>query len=414
VAEDNSEGRPLRAGAQPANAEEMLAELVRLVESSALAPKRSTLSAETVPKPKRTDTAPMQPLEMTAQRSSLDAPAIKPGGTRPVDVQPPRADEDPERLNLATGQRSGGWTFMASAIVLACAAVIGSIFWFKRVESRLPEAPPLIATAQAPTALQPPSNSTVAASSDAGATPFRAIAQPAQGKVVSPEEPPIDPNARGSLSNPPPSTDLGLAAIAAAQPTADASAGKPLAEPVDTPAVAALIAPSQPTASQSLDPKPVPVPTVPLPPDSPEAALPTPSATNSGVAANASDAPLPPVRPAPKAAVDSAGVVQRSTQKVELPTKLSGKSVAHVVVARAEAIGPGVRAATPTEPLRLGASVKPEKGAKTVTTAQAPAAAQAPPSAQPAPAKQPNPNPVVHAFNSVVGALNGLNPFAAH
>ena len=54
-------------------------------------------------------------------------------------------------------------------------------------------------------------------------------------------------------------------------------------------------------------------PTVSLAPHRTEIATPTPSATDSGVAAHASDAPLPPVRPAPKAAIKGGGVAQRST-----------------------------------------------------------------------------------------------------
>ena len=43
----------------------------------------------------------------------------------------------------------------------------------------------------------------------------------------------------------------------------------------------------------------------------------------------ASDAPLPPVRPAPKATVQASGAAQRPTPKLESPTKLSGPSGAH-------------------------------------------------------------------------------------
>ena len=106
----------------------------------------------------------------------------------------------------------------------------------------------------------------------------------------------------------------------------------------------------------------------------------------------------------------------RSTPKLELPTKLSSKS-AHVVVAKAEATAPGASVETPSRALRRGASVKPEKAAPTVRPAQGPAEAQATPPQPPAPAQQPNSNPVVHAFNNVVGAVGALTsliPFAAH
>jgi hypothetical protein len=156
-------GRLSRApGAQQVNAEEMLAELVRLVESSAFALERAAPAVETVSEPERTGAEPMQPLEMAAPRSLVDAPPSKPSETRPVDVEPPRALEaaksysnDPNGIDLATGQRSGGWTFKVSALVLACAAVMGSIFWFKRVEPGRPTAPAFIAAAQAPATVQP-------------------------------------------------------------------------------------------------------------------------------------------------------------------------------------------------------------------------------------------------------------------
>ena len=359
----------------------------------------------------------MHPLEMTSPHRSVDVAPSKPSDTGAVDVEPPRPPEsddlysnDPIGIDLATGRRSGAWTLKVSALALAGAAVIGAIFLLKRDEPGLPKAPPFIATAQGPTTVQPRSDLTVATSSDAGVTPLKDSMQPAQRKVVSSEEPPIDLNSSASLNNPSLSGDLTPAATGAAKPTAGASAGKPLAASVNTPAVAAPIAASPPVASQSLDSKPVP--TVSRPTEPTQIAAPTPSAMDSGEAAHASDAPLPPVRPAPKAASEAAGVAERSTPKLDLPTKLSSKSSAHVVVAKADATTPGAPAETPSQPLRRGAPVKPEKGVTTPKAAQAPADAQAVPPEQPMPAQQPNPNPVVHAFSNIVGALTGLIPFA--
>ena len=116
-------------------------------------------------------------------------------------------------------------------------------------------------TTQGPTTMQPRSNLTVATSSEAGAT-LKDIPRPAEGKVASPEERPIDLNARVSPNNPPQS-DLARTVIGASQP--DASDGKPVAASVNTSAVAAPIVAPQPVASQSLDPKPAP--TVSLPPE---------------------------------------------------------------------------------------------------------------------------------------------------
>ena len=181
-----------------------------------------------------------------------------------------------------TPRRVGAWKFGVSALLLVGAAGVGSIFWLKRVEPEPPIVPPSIATTEAPTTTQPPGNSTVAASSEAGVTPREDVTQPAQDKGASPEERPIDPNAHVSLDNPPQS-DLAPKPIGAAQPTADASAAKPVTASVNTPAVAPPIAAPQPMASQSPDPKPVPA--VSLPPNSTQIATPTPSTANSGAAA---------------------------------------------------------------------------------------------------------------------------------
>jgi hypothetical protein len=407
-------GRGLRApGSQQVNAEELLAELVRLVESSTLAPARSSRPAETVSESTRTDTEPVQRLETTSLRPSVEAPSSNPSETGAIDVEPPRARSDnsysnhPNGINLATGRRAGPWKFRVSALVLLGAAVLGSIFWLERVEPGPPNAPPFIATAQGP---QPQSNLTVAASSEAGATPGD-ITQPTQGKVASPNDQPIDLSARLSLNNPPHS-DLAPTVLGAAQPTADASAGKPLAAPVNTPAVAPPTAAPQPMASQSLEPKTVPK--VSLPPDSTQIATLTPSTSDSGAAAPSTDAPLPPVRPAPKPAIEAAGAARRPTSKLDLPTKLSGKSDARVVVAKADATGAKAPAERSAPPQRE-ASVKPEKGATTLKAAQAPTEAPAAaPSQQPTAAQQPNPNPVVRTFRNMVGALTGFIPFMPH
>ena len=413
MAENNLDGigRPPRApGKQQVNAEELLAELVRLVECSGHAPERPSPPVETVSEQNLPDRAPTQPLEMKSLHPSFKAPSSKPRETVVVDVEPPRAPEpdnscsnDPSGIGLAAGRRSGAWTFRVSALVLAGAAVIGSIFWLEQITSTPPKAPPFIAAAQSPTTVQPRSNLSAATSSDDGVTPPGDVTQPAEGKDVSPEKRPIDQDRRASLENPPPSQDLGPTDIGVAQPPAP-PAEKPPAASVDTPTVA-----KPPTASQSLDSKGMP--TVSLPPDPTQIATPIPSATDSGMAAPASDAPLPPVRPPPKAAIQAGGVAQRSTPKLDLPTKLSSQSGAHVV-AKAGATGPGAPQSR-SEPLRLGASANPEN-----KTAQASVNSQAAPSAQPEPApKQPNPNPVARAFGAVVGAVGavaGLIPFAPH
>ena len=401
LAENNLDGvaRGLRPpGSQQANADELLAELVRLVELA----ERSRPPAGTVSEP---------------TRPSVAAPSSKPRETRPVDFEPPRAAQfndsysnDTNGTDFVTPRRVGAWKFGVSALLLVGVAGVGSIFWLKRVEPEPPIVPPSIAATEASTTTQPPSNSTVAASSEARVTPREDVTQPAEGKGASPEERPIDPNAHVSLDNPPQPV-LAPKPIGAAQPTPDASAAKPVTASVKTPAVAPPVVAPQPVASQSPDPKPVPA--VSPTPDSTQIGTPTPSTADSG-AAPSIDAPLPPVRPAPKASIEAAGVAQRSTAKLDLPTKLSSRSDARAVAGKADAAG--ARAPVErSEPAQREASLKPERNGKTLNAAQAPAEAQAAQSGQPA-AAQPrnNPNPVVRTFTNMVGAIAGLIPFVPH
>jgi len=412
AAESNRDERRLGAtGGQQVNAEELLAELVQLVESSALGPGHSPLPAEPAPEPDRTDAGPQHPPEMTSRLPSVEAPAGGPSETGAADVEPPRESDysyssSPYAIDSATRRRSKAWLLTVSALVLAGAAGVGSMFWFKADEPALPKAAAFIAAT--PTA-QPGSDSAVATSSDAAAAPVGDVPQPAPVKTVSPEERPTDLGARASLDDAPLPAGSGSTATGAAQPAAGASAGSLLAAPVNPPAATAgQNAASPPMASQSPDSGPVPAV---LPATTPaQIATPAPSAADSGRAAHASDAPLPPVRRAKKAASEAPGVLHRSTPT---PARLSGEPARHVAVAKAEATAAGAPVETPSESLRR-APVKPAKGASPLNAAEAPAEAQAAPPGPPQPAQQSNPNPVAHAFSSVVGALNGLNPFATH
>jgi hypothetical protein len=390
VPEDNPDqiGRGLSApGSQPVNAEKLLAELVRLVESPALAPER-----------------PPPPVEIAPPPASLEASSTKPKETIVADVRPTHALRSSNshsgyqnRIGSAAGPRSGAGTFWVSALVLAAAVGIGAIFWLK---SEVADGPALIAAAQSPTPMQWPANVSGATSSDAEASPPKDASQPAEDKALSPEERPTDPSAHASPENSAASRDVGPAGSAAAQQTAPA-AGAPPAAAVNTttPAASAAAAPesldSKAAPAVSLPPEPTPPATIPT-----ATATPTPAATDSGLAAQpTSAAPLPPVRPTPKAAVQADRAPQRSTPKPDAPAKPSSQSAAHAV-AKAGATGPGA----------------PE--AKTIKSAQASVEPQATLSAPPAPApQQPNPNLVARAVGTVVGAVNvvtGLIPFVGH
>jgi hypothetical protein len=130
--------------------------------------------------------------------------------------------------------------------------------------------------------------------------------------------------------------------------------------------------------------------------------MPIPSASDAGAgAAPPSDAPLPPVRPTLKAAVQTGGPAPRSTAKLESAARPSGQSGAHAT-AKAGAAGPGT-AETKTPPKPAQVAIDPEE-----------ASPQAPPASAPKPA---NSNPVARAFGSVAGAVGmvtSLIPFVPH
>ena len=420
-------------GSLEVNAGELLTELVRLVDSSEFAPKRPTPPVETVSKQDLPDGKPPQALEGTSSPPSFEPTAnklkqpvivpVKPpqplegkslppsfkanARTAAIPVKPPRASRSgnsrSSRLNgigLAESRSLGVWKFRVSALVLAAAAAIGAILW---LESEPSEGPALIAAAQSPTPAPAPNNPVVANSSGAEASPPKDTLQPEEGKAVSPEAPPMEPSARAGLENSPPSQDLRAPPGGATQPAAP-PAQEPPAAPVNTAAPAEA---STPAPQESLDSKAAP--TVSLPSEPTPATTPSPSAAaDSSGAAHASDAPLPPVRPTVKAAVQTVASAQRSTAKLDSPGKLAGQSGAHAI-AKAGASGAGVS----------GPPANPEMRAKTLEAAQASVAPQATPSPQPGPpaTQQPNSNPVARAFGGVagaVGAVAGLIPFVGH
>ncbi len=401
--QDNLEqiGRgPSAPGSQQVNAEELLAELVRLVKSPGFALTRRPPPVEIAPEQDLPASEPTQTPERGSLESALNALFDKPQDTVVVAVEPPEPrksgvspSNNSNGIGLAATRRSGAWTLGVSALVLAGVALMGATYGLEQI---MLKPAPSTAAAENPTPVQPRRNPNVVASSDPVVIPPKDIPQPAESKLVSTEESPINQNGRDSLEKEPPSQDLAPTAIGVEQPTAQPARESPAAA-VDTPTAAEPATPPQVSDSKSAA-------TAPPPPDPTAIPAPTPSATNSVVATHASDAPLPPVRPAPKATVQASGAAQRPTPKLESPTKLSGPSGAHAA-AKLGATG----LAAPQSPLRLGASANPENKA-----AQASVDPPAQPEAAP---KQPNANPVARAFGTVagaVGAVAGLIPFVPH
>jgi SPOR domain len=323
------------------------------------------------------------------QTSVEDLEPDEPTSTASVDIEAPRASKfgdayrrDPIGVDSATERRSGGWTLKVWALALAAgAALIGAVFAPKGGAPGQPNVPPFVASADGSTKAPQRSDETVATSSDAGATPRKDITQPAAVKGVTSEEPPIELGDHASLGNAPPAANLTPTSAGAAQSTAGASSGPPVSVVVNTPAVASPFAAPPPAAPQLPDPK---APrTVSQRPEGTQIATATPSATDSGEAVQASEGPQPPAKPATKGASEAAGVAQPSTHKLDLPTKLSRKPSARIVVAKTETAAPG-----------------PEADKAPETPMEPQAASEAPLVPAPKPV-----DPLSHAFSYIVGAL---------
>jgi hypothetical protein len=354
---DEFERRLRAAGAQNAGLDDPLSELARLVESSKPAP----------PSPPASQTPaeePAQPLETRLLRPSLEeaeSHAGEAGGAVEIQGEPETEDfylNDRPPPEPAPARRSGNWTLRISALTVAGLAMIGAVFALRGGVPGLPKQPPFIAAAQGPTKVQPPSDETVATANDAGTNLLKDNSQPGHVKVVTSEEQPVDLSAEAAVT-------------AKTSPTSPAETA--VRGTVDTPVVVATAGSPPPMASQFPDPKPVR--TVSLRPDGtpipPSEVAPTNASDAAQVSAPSSPAPTPapskpPAKAAPKATLDPASA-QPSTPKLELPTKLSGKSSARVVVAKTDTTAP----AEANEPVQPGSPAKTERPARVTKQAAA-------------------------------------------
>jgi hypothetical protein len=383
--------RRLRAAVAPgASVEDPLAELARLVDASW--PKASsTVSAAPVvartPAPAvRTATfAPVPPVvpepppAVDFEPSVAPAPEIESAMLRPAfdgssegsgdlrdavaDVQLPDEEAYPVyppglAVPAPEPRRSRRWLATVSVLAIAGVAMIGAVFALKGGLPGIAKAPPFIAAAVGPTKVQPPSDATVSTSSDAGASLLKDNTQANHVNVVNSEEQPVDLNAQTS------------------QPPAGATgdAGGAVRGMTDAPVV--IAAPPPAPAPAPSFPEPKPVRTISLRPDGTPIADAAPA--QSPPAQPAAEAPTPPAKAASKAPDESANA-QPSTPKIELPTKLSGKSSARVVVGKTDTTAPGGAADAPGEPVQLnGAAAKAGKAKLQEAAAEptAPAAAE--------------------------------------
>jgi hypothetical protein len=381
---DEFERRLRSPGSQQTSVEDLLA-----VDSSALLRTCSPWPSQAVSMPRQTGIEPPQPLEIATLQPVIDVERDEPTRTASVDIEAPRGSKfgdayrrDPVGVDSATERRPGAWTLKVWALALAAgAAVIGAVLAPKGGAPGQPNVPPFVGSADGSTKAPQQGDETVATSSDASATPRKDITQPAAVKGVTSEEPPIELGDHAPLGNAPPAANLTPTSAGAAQSTAGASSGPPVSVVVNTPVVAPPFAAHPPAAPQLPDPKALR--TVSQRPDGTQIATATPSATDSGKAVQASDGPQQPAKPATKGESEAAGVAQPPTHKLDLPTKLSRKPSARIVVAKAETAAPG-----------------PQSDKAPETPMEPQAASEVPLVPAPKPA-----DPLSHAFSSIVGAL---------
>jgi hypothetical protein len=369
---DEFERRLRAAGAQQARAEDPLAELSRLVEFSHFGISNGETPARRAAEPAAARAEPL--IENEALRPTLDEEVeeIAPGASEADRAARQDYEFDAHRSDGASAADPGderrpmSWKIAVSALALAGVAMIGGVFALKGGAPGFRKDPPFIAAAQGPTKVAPPSDQTVTTSSDGGSL-LKDSAKPGAVKVVNSEEQPVDLSAQASLGNAPPANPPAVADQA--KPPASAMDAAALAATINTPLVPPPAGPPQGMTSEFPDPKPVR--TISLRPDgTPIAAANPPDQTASDAKFAAAPAVAPttpaeaPMKPAPKTASDATGVAQPSTPKIELPTKLSPKSSARVVVGKTDTTAPDATAQTPGEPTQNGAPAKPEKAAK--------------------------------------------------
>jgi hypothetical protein len=381
---DEFERRLRSPGSQQTSAEDLLAELGRRVDSSALPRTRSPWPSQAVSMPGQKDIEPPQPPEIPTLQPAIEPD--EPTRTASVDREAPRISKfddayrrDPIGVDSPTERPPGGRTLMVWALALAAGpALIGAVLMFRGGVPEQANAPPFVASADGSTKALQRGDETVASSSDAGATPRKDITQPTAVKGVTPEESPIQLDDRAPFGNTPPAANLTPILDGAAQSTAGASSGPPASMVAKTPAPPFAARP--PTAPQMPDSKVLR--RVSPRPDRTQFATATPSAADSGERGRQSDGPQPPAKPATKGASETVGAVQPSANRLDLPTKLSTRPSARIVVAKTETVAPS-----------------PEAD-KAPATQMEPQAALAPQ----APAQKPV-DPLSHAFSYIVGAL---------
>jgi cell division septation protein DedD len=385
---DEFERRLRAAGAQAARAEDPLAELSRLVEFSHLGISNGETPARRGAEPAPARAESPTSIENEGLRPTIDEEVeeLAPGASE-ADREARQDYEFDAHHSDGAGpvepdedeRRPMRWKVAVSALALAGVAMIGAVFALKGGAPGFKTDPPFIAAAQGPTKVAPPSDQTVTAPSDAGASLLNNNVKPGAVKVVNSEEQPVDLSAQASIAAPP--ANPPAPADQAPPPPGTAADAAALAATINTPLVAPIAQPPRGMSSEFPDPKPVR--TISLRPDGTPIAAPIPAdQAPSDATSAAPPAPAPsqqaeaPMKPAPKTASEGTSVAQPSTPKIELPTKLSPKSSARVVVGKTDTTAPEAAAQTPGEPAQNGAPAKPERTAKKPKAGQVAEAAE--------------------------------------
>jgi SPOR domain len=350
---DEFERRLRAAGTPSANLDDPLSELARLVEASwPGAASASAVPVSNVPSPR---------LEAGALRPALEATHDDQG--EPLGAPEPSHDPGYHEIGHVDDRMQGSiprrrnWTLSVAALAVVGVGMIGAVFALKGGVPGLPKQPPFIAAAQGPTKVQPPSEDAVAASNDDGANLLKDSTRASSVKVVATEEQPVDLNAQSSLG----AARLPVN-VASTPADSGAASGTLVTSAPDAPVVAPA-APPSPVIQQFPDPKPVR--TISLRPDG------TPIPTLAAALADTADSAPPteppklPAKPAAKPALEATGNAQPSTPKLELPTKLSPKSSARVVVGKADPTTGAADTANATTPPAAPTKSEKAKAAKT-------------------------------------------------
>src|SRR5271165_3253122 len=328
------------------NAEELLSELKRLLESSGhppFAPQPSSPSASIV---SASPSAAAEPQRSTDFDNAHDS-----AGDLSVDGSLERRPADPrdtygqhqDLTGEVTYLRSRRWRLAALGLALGFVALAGAGLALKAAAPGS-KSPVSVVPMQAQSNVQPPSAESVVASSDVGGPLMKDSALPDHTQVGSTE----------AGSNAAESTPETSAAIDAQRP-AEGPNAMAVATTADVPALASAATASASTALQAAGLEPVPSGTV-RPDGTPIAKIPT----------NSADSTSPGEAPKPHAeAVATSGIKVDSAKPPATPNA-SKKSVRKIVAKSGKATA-GAMAEAPKQPL---SPVQPEKPVK-LPTAQA-------------------------------------------